>query len=248
MATVVTITDRPSWDANTDNIIVVDSAQHTLLWIPRDVWCPRLGDRINRAYAIGGAEALTSALSEHGITAEHGLCLRRDAVEAALECVAITVPVARHMAIWYPLDPLARIEDGRRLVTFVPPSESLTGERIHQWLGARSRAPFPGLRGALERAGRRLRLGRRDPSFPDLDRIERHKILLRALLANDFDFTRALEDPARYRVTGEAVWAELRRVRADWTFATMQGIEPRTIEGKAVLVAGDADDPGRANA
>ena len=43
--------------------------------MPRDLWCEDLGDRINRAYELGGHAGLKAALAEHGIDAEHGLVL-----------------------------------------------------------------------------------------------------------------------------------------------------------------------------
>ena len=67
MSTVVSVMDEDSWDARTDNIAVVEPARKRILWIPRDLWCPRLDNRINRAFAIGGHELLIDGLGEHSI-------------------------------------------------------------------------------------------------------------------------------------------------------------------------------------
>ena len=54
MATVVGILDQDSWSARTDNIVVADPVAKSLTWIPRDLWCAVLGDRINEAFALAG--------------------------------------------------------------------------------------------------------------------------------------------------------------------------------------------------
>jgi hypothetical protein len=73
MATAVAIMDRPSFDSNTDVLVVADPAARSLVWIPRDLW----------------------------------------------------------------LSPQRPIEEGKRRIVFKPPFEELSGERIHQWIGAR---------------------------------------------------------------------------------------------------------------
>lgn len=237
MATIVAVMDRGSWDANTDCIVLVDPAGETLLWIPRDLWCDHLGRRINGAFASGGASGLLAAMARHGWRATDVICLRREATEAALRDAAVTVPVARELAFWYPLSPVAPIEDGRRLVTFRPPSETLRGERIHQWLGARYAADPPGppqARGPMARLARAAR--RRRPRLPDLERIERQQIFVRALLLGGFDFSRVLATPEWVSCTGPGALDDLRRVHAGWRFRTLPGLEPRTIDGVQALV------------
>ena len=69
MATVVSIMDRDSRDQRTDNIVVVDLSRKRLLWVPRDLWCERLGDRVNEAFGRSGHQALIAARQEPPSTA-----------------------------------------------------------------------------------------------------------------------------------------------------------------------------------
>src|SRR4051812_46887068 len=159
--------DRSGWSANTDNIVVVDPAERCVLWVPRDLWCDSVGDRINTAFGRGGHPCLVEALAEHDIGVEHSVCLAREAVEHALDGVRVTVPVAEDREFWYPLWPREPIERGRKLVRFRAPAETLQGERIHQWVGARTRVDGPST---------------------DFDRIGRQQVLIRCLLDDDFEF------------------------------------------------------------
>ena len=157
---MVTVMDRSGWSANTDNIVVVDPAERRLLWVPRDLWCEGVGDRINTAFGRGGHACLIEALAEHDIGVEHSVCLAREAVEHALDDVQVTVPVAEDLEFWYPLAPREAIEDGRKVVRFRAPAETLEGERVHQWIGARMRVDGPST---------------------DFDRIGRQQVLVRCL-------------------------------------------------------------------
>lgn len=238
MATVAAVMDRGSWGANTDNIVIANRRSKTLIWVPRDLWCESLGRKINRAFAYGGPAGLLAALAEHGIEASEVLCLRREAVETALASVSVTVTVAREMAFWYPLAPELRLQDGRKLVTFRPPAETLRGERIHQWLGARSVAqtPDPGARRAGPLASLRRMAIRRRPRLPDLDRIERQKIFVRELLRTGFDFSAALANSEWVACTSEAALEELHSVDAEWDLRTLGGLEPCAAYGQQFLV------------
>ena len=129
--------DRSEWTANTDNIVVVDARQQSLTWIPRDLWSPTLHNRVNAAFKLGGHPMLCAALVEQGFPAAESLCLLRDAVTDALRETSVLVPVEEHLRFWYPMAPDLEIEDGRKQVEFSPPAEELSGERIHQWIGAR---------------------------------------------------------------------------------------------------------------
>jgi hypothetical protein len=215
MATVVCVLDRDDWAANTDNIIVADPVRRLLLWVPRDIWCPSLKDRINKAFARGGHELLHATLGELGIDVTNSLCLRRKAVERALEGLAIIVPVTEPLDLLYPLTPLSRIEDGRKVVRFRPPAERLEGERIHQWIGAR--------RALSGKSG-------------DLLRIGRQHIFVRRLLQAGFDFRRALADPELASMSSTQAITELGAVRSSWRFATLDAVRPAVIHGKEVLL------------
>lgn len=215
MATVVAVMDRSGWSANTDNIVVVDPAARCLLWVPRDLWCQGVGDRINSAFGRGGHPGLVEALAEHDIGVEHSVCLAREAVEHALDDIDITVPVGEDLAFWYPLSPREPIEDGRKIVRFRAPADTLQGERIHQWIGARMRVDGPS---------------------GDFDRIGRQQTLVRCLLDDHFEFGRALENAEWVSASDPAAYDELRRARPSWRFTTFTDVVPRRVDGKAVLI------------
>ena len=206
--------DRGTWWDNTDVLVVADPAQRRLLWVPRDLWCPALGDRVNRGYALGGSDGLLAALAEHGLTAEHTLIAKRDAVAALIDRLAVTVPVEREESFWYPLDPQRPIEEGRRQIDFSPPSERLEGERLHAWIGARYRV---------------------EGIATDLDRIERQQRLLAVLMMKGTDFSPLLEGDGCRVSSGDAV-AELRQVAPGWRLETFGPLAPAEIEGRHVLV------------
>ena len=216
--TVVGIMDRDSWTARTDNIVVADPRRRRLLWVPRDLWSDAVGDRINEAYGRGGHELLLEAVRELGIPVESSVVLLRSAVERALGGLRISVPVDRTRRYWYPLEPTLRLEDGAKLVVFEPPQAMLVGERIHQWVGARRSADTP------------------PPRLPDLDRIERQQILVRRLLEEGFDFSSTLDNPALVAVSGARALEQLGVVALGWRLLTYDHVEPKTIDGKMVLV------------
>jgi hypothetical protein len=215
VATVVAVMDRGEWGANTDNIVVVDPGRRRLLWVPRDLWCQGIQRRINRAFAHGGHAGLIEALAEHGIEAHHVICLRREATEQALEGVTVTVPVRRRMEFLYPLDQRRTTQEASKLVLFEPPREALSGERIHHWLGARY-SPGGG--------------------STDLDRIERQKTFIWALLRGGFDFRRLLAaGPELVSVSTAAAVEEVGRVDLSWRLKTLAAVLPVTIDGMQVL-------------
>jgi hypothetical protein len=207
--------DRSGWDANTDNLVVVDPARRRVLWIPRDLWSDRVDDRISRAFANRGHEGLAGALAEHGVHVRHSVCLKREAVERALRDVVVSVPVVEQMRFWYPLSPTRPLEEGRKLVCFDPPAETLAGERIHQWVGARRR------------------VGR---ASSDFERIERQQVFLARLLEKGFPFSRALADPQLVSMSSRAAISELRAVEPSWAFDVLDDVEPATVRDKLVLM------------
>jgi anionic cell wall polymer biosynthesis LytR-Cps2A-Psr (LCP) family protein len=215
--TVIGVMDRDDWTARTDIVVVADARRRRLVWIPRDLWCDVVGDRINEAYARGGHELLRAAMREIGLPTEGSVVLLRSAVERAVSELRVTVPVERARRYWYPMSPTSRLEDGAKLVAFEPPQETLSGERIHQWIGARKSAETPA------------------PRLPDLDRIERQQILIQRLLQEGFDFAKTLDDPARVAVSDARALAQLAAVRPDWALRTFSRVEPTTIDGKQVL-------------
>lgn len=216
VATVIAVMDRRGWSARTDNIVVVQPLRRRLLWVPRDLWCATIGNRVNTAFARGGHEGLLAALAEHRIVAGDTICVQREATERVLAGAVVTVPVLRRLTFSYPLSPQSAIEDGSKLVVFDPPSEALSGERIHQWVGARTE---PGPEGGS-----------------DLHRIARQQVFLRCLLRQGFDFGTLLEDPKLIRVSSSGAISDLRRVQPTWRFVTLGRLVNARLDGKAVLV------------
>ena len=217
MSVAIAVLDRDRVSACTDNIAVVDAANRVVTSIPRDLWSEVVGARINAAFARGGCPLLIEALGEHGHPVQGVLLLYRRAVEFALTEVEIEVPVDRPMHFLYPLQPTSPIEEGSKEIRFDPPSEILSGERIHQWLGARY---VPGRAGS------------------DLHRIRRQHVLARRLLESGFDFTTVLANEDLYEWQGAApAFAEFAQVRSDWFFEVFDDVVPKTIEGQSVLVS-----------
>ena len=201
--------DGPSFGHNTDVIVVVSPRERRLTWVPRDLWSDEMGNRINKAYALGGHEKLIEALAEQGIEAEHSICLRPDGMRPALGGVSITMPIRTAEEFDY---------EGE-WVRFEPPVEELSGERIHQWIGARLRREAPP-QGWL----------------PDLDRIRRQQELLAVMLGEGFDFSRFVAPGLPVRMSGEAALGDLAQVEWDWVFLTIADVEPADIDGQQVLI------------
>lgn len=217
VSTVVTVMDREGFDQRTDVIVVVQPSRRRLLWVPRDLWSDTVGNRICAAFKFGGHDLLLRALGDLGIKTTHSCCLPRSATEHALEGAVVTVPVREPIRLWYPQEPLLRLQDGRKPVDFDPPRETLSGERIHQWIGGRTpRAPID--------------------APPDLMRIARQQVFLRALIRQGFDFTRALHGPVAPALSSDAALEELRRVRASWRFATLDDVADAEVDGRRVLI------------
>lgn len=217
MTTVVTIMDRAGFDQRTDNIVIVDPRRRRLLWVPRDVWCPAINDRINGAFCLGGHAQLIDALGSLGFEVDHSVCVPRGAVERLLEPVSVTVRVDHPLRFWYPLTPTTNIQDARKEVDFDPPREVLAGERIHQWLGAR-KGRDPKTRGT------------------DLERIRRQQVFLRALLRQGVDLSMLTTDrePPSWS-NADAARREVAKVRWWWSMRCADQVADLEVDALAVL-------------
>lgn len=201
----VAIMDEDNWTSQTDVLVIVDARRRRLTWVPRDLWSDLTDNRINKAFAGG---QLLPALAELGFPCNGLLCLRRGATIAALAAVEVDVPVSRPLDFWYPLEPLKRIQEGRKRVSFRPPVERLSGERLHQWIGARYAV-----------AG----------TSSDLHRLARQITLLRALLVQGADFGLVLADSELYRIEGADPLPVLAQVAADWRMQVFDRVRPAKV-------------------
>jgi hypothetical protein len=212
------------WDGNTDVIVVVDPARRLLRWVPRDLWCAGLGDRINSAFWRGKHNALIAALGEHEIASEHSICLRREATESASLHLTITVPVTARLDFWYPESPNSPIEEGRKQVTFLPPTELLAGERIHQWIGARYSLAS---------------------DTTDFDRLRRQQTLLARLLETRWNFGVVLADTDLVDISSAEAIEELKQVDAAWQMGIFDDVIDATVDAKMVLLKRNVRDSSR---
>lgn len=206
MAVVVSIMDRPGWGQRTDNIVVANACTKRLIWVPRDLWCDRIRNRINVAYKLGGHFALMTVLKDFQVHANTSICLQRDAIRSVLEGHTVTVPVDAPVWYYYPMAPELNLEDGNKTISFEPPFEVLEGERIHQWLGAR-----------------KLNMKHKQPpavlnDFSDFQRIRRQMTIVRIMLQEGFDFMRFIAKPQWYSISTSAALEELACIKADWHF------------------------------
>jgi len=222
MGTAIGIMDGDSWDHRTDNIVVVNAAKKSVLWIPRDLYCECIQHRINEAYRRGGPNKLKEALAEHHMSVSNVVCIRRDAISEFLKDLKVTVPIKTSFNFWYPIKPTMKIEDhGAKLVKFDPPKETLVGERIHQWLGGRTTSLVK----------------ERGSDVDDIDRIKRQHIFIKELLKAGTDFSSILASKDRITITGSI--DEIKRINQSWHFDCMTDITPATINGHWVFVRND---------
>lgn len=215
MSTVITIMDEETWHGRTDNIAIVEPKRRRLLWIPRDLWCKGINNRINTAFRRGRHDLLMRSLNEYGFRVDSSICFKRSATTRIFQDLRVWVPVEQVMKFWYPLEPTQPIGEGRKLVTFEPPGEWLSGERLHQWVGARYTA---------------------DGTGTDLDRIDRQKILLSSLLKQQFNFSKLIENPDDFSLSGIGAIDDIRKISLDWRFETYGPLEDATIERRRVLI------------
>ena len=193
---------------------VVEPLEKRILFIPRDLWCDTLHNRINCAFRTGGHGLLISCLYEHDMDFDASVCFRRAAIAESLRDAQIYVPIREVMKFWYPLHPTKPIEEGRKYIVFTPPGELLSGERLHQWMGARYTI---------------------DEGNSDLRRLDRHITLLRSLSEQDFDFTILVANEEHFSTYGSSAFEDLRQVRADWKLEVLGPVEHKKI-GKRLVV------------
>lgn len=200
MGTIIGIMDEDDWTGRTDVLIWVDANTRQWVWFPRDLWCESIQQRINAAYKRGGFDRLIACLAEHGVRADAGICVRRSASERMLANIRVNIPIEEELHFWYPAQPPFPVEYARKKISFYPPGERLTGERIHQWIGARKQV---------------------NGSHSDLDRIRRQQTFVRCLLEQQSSaFRVAWDGPDTVALYGEDPFKDVRHARADWSMTT----------------------------
>lgn len=213
--------DRPGFEANTDVIVIADLVAERLTWVTRDLYSELVGDRINTAYAGGGQALLKHALRQLGFEAERSICLTPAAVARGFEALGdVVVPVRRPYRFAYPVDRMRSIrEPGNRMeIGFEPLAERLSGERLHQWVGARKEIGGPG---------------------GDLPRLGRQQVLVAVLLGERRDLSAFIADPAEHRIHGDGVIEDLARIDATWELRRFDRLRPARIDGRLVQVLTD---------
>lgn len=218
---VIGIMDRDHWEARTDVIIIADPLKKTLTWVPRDLYASEISDRINAAFSIGGGKNLINSLNQIKKNIKFCVCVLPKVIQKYIDKIgSIVVQVPINMEFYYPLKRDTPIENGKRIVKFNAPQESLSGDRIHEWIGAR------------------YGIGKRTKYYDDFGRIRRQKILMRQLLDQGFNFYIDDVNPDDIRgLCGGSIFT-LRNIDKTWTLRhiSIKNFVDEIIDKKAVLV------------
>ncbi len=229
-AVCITVMDRNEWTANTDINVIVIPYNKTLLWIPRDLYCETINNRINKAYCKGREELYLKSINSLGFdfNVTNCVCLWPTAIERYIDKIkSLEVPVNVKREFKYPLHRHIPIEKGFKVITFDEPSEILTGDRFHEWIGARYAINPNGFIGS------------------DFDRIYRQQVLVKELLINKFDFN-IIDNDMDYdeyiknikdiRGLDINVINILKTVDSTWILKTVNNLVDERINNKIVLV------------
>ncbi len=222
----IVVMDRNAWTANTDIIVIIIPNKKTLLWVPRDLYCELINNRINKAYCKGRAELFLKSINSYDFdfNVTNCVCLFPSAIEKYIDKIkSIEVPVNIKREFKYPLHRHKPIEEGFKIITFNEPSETLTGDRFHEWIGARYAVNPKGFIGT------------------DFDRIYRQQILVKEILKknidiidnNDIDYINNSQDIRGLDIN---VINILKTVDSTWSFNTIDKLVSKRINNKLVLV------------
>ena len=216
MATLIGILDRNWWGARTDINILVETRTQSLTWIPRDMYVPSLKNRINSVFYTGGDhERYRAAADELGFPSDYSITVMPYATMQAFKDVKVTVPVPYKMKFKYPLKPVTDIHLGEKIIEFNPPQEILSGERIHQWIGAREWVGPP------------------RPPTQEFYRIQRQQVFLKKLLEKKFDF--GLIPSEGVSVSDPKAYDDLKQVDEKWNLIIFDRAIFQKINGMSVL-------------
>jgi anionic cell wall polymer biosynthesis LytR-Cps2A-Psr (LCP) family protein len=210
--------DRNTWTANTDIIIFVEPSKKTLTWIPRDVYIKDMDNRINAAYRLGRDELLFKSLKSINYDVSYNLCIQPDAIEDIFNQIeTVTVPVEYDRKFKYPLHRHQPIEKGHKIVEFNSPFEDLSGDRIHEWIGAR------------------YAVDKKSSYSSDLDRILRQQILVRVILKSKKENIKSFKI-ANMRGLNDEILEVLKTIDTTWKLTRIRNLEDAYINKKSVFI------------
>ena len=247
MSLVLAIMDRNNWSARTDVMVIVNPTEKTLSWIPRDLYCKTIDNRINAVYRKGQELLFLSSLQKLGYQVQHCVCMLPDVVNACIQQMPpISIPLYKTIGFEYPLHRHEPIENGKRIITFRAPVEKLSGDRIHEFIGARY-----SIRIGSENADQQKKQYKKyymdtghpnyaqKNGFPDFNRMRRQQILVKEWLnthANTFHFT-IPHDPEKIKGLNETTISILKKIDQTWVLQPISETEYNNIiiNGNCVL-------------
>ena len=100
------------------------------------------------------------------------ICIPIVTCREVLSTIKVYVPIQDYAEYYYPAILGQALETAKKTISFTPPGELLQGERIHQFIGARTRTNSADYK-----------------NLPDLERIARQQIFMQALVKDKFDFS-----------------------------------------------------------
>jgi anionic cell wall polymer biosynthesis LytR-Cps2A-Psr (LCP) family protein len=215
---VITIMDRNEWTSNTDIIILVNPSKKELTWIPRDMYVKEIDHRINAAYRMGRDKLLFESLKSINYDASYNLCILPNAINDFFNQIEeIKVPVDFDRSFFYPLHRHQPIENGKKIIEFKAPFETLKGDRFHEWIGARY--------GAVPNA----------KYSSDFDRIRRQQTLVKEILKTKKNSIKSYDETSIKGLNNEIIEV-LQNIDDSWTFKMTGKIVCTRINNKSVVV------------
>ena len=248
MSLVIGIMDRNHWTARTDVIVIANPKEKTLTWIPRDLYCESIKDRINTSYNKGMESLFLSCLKELGYNnVKYCVCLLPEFCQECIQHISsIYVPLYKTLSFEYPLHRHKPIEDGKQIITFSEPGEYLSGDRIHEFIGARY--PILNTNDKKKLFKEEINYNEycrktghpnyaRHNGFPDFNRIRRQQIFIKEWLKNKPN-TKANPNYNLENIRGldETTISLLKQIDNSWVFNPISENDYKSVNIKGCLV------------